>query len=102
MRYGFLTSEQAKTIGATSAPLLDPTYDTFSYREALRMAVDSLQLKYMEGKAELLMDVSMPTTQRMTKDYIKAISGMREAGFTSAEILEHMIAYQYGGVSVLV
>merc|ERR1712137_543943 len=65
--------------------------------DGFRLAVDSLQLKCMEGKTYNAYDLWLPAWKRLSRFHIRCVNGLRELGFSSTEILEHL-KYHYFGV----
>jgi len=81
---------------STMTAYLDPLVDTFSDEQAFRICVEALQLETFEGNAYMVYDHFVPLLDRTTRFTARAEKGMRELGYTSTEIYEHLFHYRIG------
>jgi hypothetical protein len=87
--YDFIDGDTLKKMGYKGAFLAE-NWDRISQHQMFRFTADALDLACFSGRAISFKDMWDPISKRVQKPTKDVITGMREAGFTSVEILDHI------------
>lgn len=87
--YDFIDGETLKKMGYKGAFLAE-NWDRISQHQMFRFTADALDLACFSGRALSFKDMWDPISKRVQKPTKDVITGMREAGFTSVEIMDHI------------
>jgi hypothetical protein len=87
--YDFIDGDTLKKMGYKGAFLAE-NWDRISQHQMMRFTVDALDLACFSGRAISFKDMWDPISKRVQKPMKSVITGMRSAGFTSVEIMDHI------------
>ena len=87
--YDFIDGETLKKMGYKGAFLAE-NWDRISQHQMFRFTADALDLACFSGRAISFKDMWDPISKRVQKPMKQVITGMRSAGFTSVEIMDHI------------
>jgi len=87
--YDFIDGETLKKMGYKGAFLAE-NWDRISQHQMMRFTVDALDLACFSGRAISFKDMWDPISKRVQKPMKNVITGMRSAGFTTVEIMDHI------------
>ena len=87
--YDFIDGETLKKMGYKGAFLAE-NWDRISQHQMMRFTVDALDLACFSGRAISFKDMWDPISKRVQKPMKTVITGMRSAGFTTVEIMDHI------------
>mmetsp|Transcript_7225 Transcript_7225/g.10569 ORF Transcript_7225/g.10569 Transcript_7225/m.10569 type:complete len:569 (-) Transcript_7225:137-1843(-) len=90
--YLFLEEDRLKTLGYNGA-IITEGLDRISQHQMFRFTADALDLACFSGRALHFRDAWDPLIKRLQKPVKECITGMREGGFTSTEIMAHIFDY---------
>lgn len=87
--YDFIDGDTLKKMGYKGAFLAE-NWDRISQHQMMRFTVDALDLACFSGRAISFKDMWDPISKRVQKPMKSVITGMRSAGFTTVESMDHV------------